>query len=210
MSVRCLFLRNIKIAIGKWYFSCVAFKIYFYKIKRMNKTSTQYDAVISKCRAVFINKNADYGTSWRIMRISSIIDQIYIKANRIRTIEENGTMMVNEGIEPEFMGIINYCIMGLIQLELVESKEMDLDINIIEKLYDKYVFQTKTLMEEKNHDYGEVWRDMLVTTFTDMQLMRVQRMKQILDNKGKTIASEGIESNLMDMINYSIFALIKL
>ena len=176
----------------------------------MNKTSTQYDAVIGKCSAVFLNKNSDYGTSWRIMRISSIIDQIYIKANRIRTIEDNGTMMVNEGIEPEFMGIINYCIMGLIQLELAESKEMDLDINVIEKLYDKYVFQTKTLMEEKNHDYGEVWRDMLVTTFTDMMLMRVQRMKQILENKGKTIASEGIESNLMDMINYSVFALIKL
>jgi len=176
----------------------------------MNKTSNQYDAVIKNCRAVFINKNADYGTSWRIMRISSIIDQIYIKANRIRTIEDNGTMKVNEGIESEFMGIINYCIMGLIQLELAESKEMDLGINVIETLYDKYVLQTKTLMEEKNHDYGEVWRDMLVTTFTDMQLMRVNRMKQILDNKGKTIASEGIESNLMDMINYSVFALIKL
>lgn len=176
----------------------------------MNKTSTQYDAVIAKCRTVFLNKNADYGTSWRIMRVSSIIDQIYIKANRIRTIENNGTMMVNEGIEPEFMGIINYCIMGLIQLELTESKEMELEINLIEKLYDKYIFQTKTLMEEKNHDYGEVWRDMLVTTFTDMMLMRVQRMKQILENKGKTIASEGIDSNLMDMINYSVFALIKL
>jgi hypothetical protein len=176
----------------------------------MNKTSNQYDAVIKNCRAVFINKNADYGTSWRIMRISSIVDQIYIKANRIRTIEDNGTMKVNEGIEPEFMGIINYCIMGLIQLELVNSKEMDLEQNVIETLYDKYVLQTKTLMEEKNHDYGEVWRDMLVTTFTDMQLMRVNRMKQILDNKGKTIASEGIESNLMDMINYSVFALIKL
>jgi hypothetical protein len=176
----------------------------------MNKTSTQYDAVIAKCRTVFLNKNADYGTSWRIMRVSSIIDQIYIKANRIRTIEDNGTMMVNEGIEPEFMGIINYCIMGLIQLELTESKEMELEINLIEKLYDKYIFQTKTLMEEKNHDYGEVWRDMLVTTFTDMMLMRVQRMKQILENKGKTIASEGIDSNLMDMINYSVFALIKL
>lgn len=176
----------------------------------MNKTSHQYDAVIKNCRAVFINKNADYGTSWRIMRVSSIIDQIYIKANRIRTIEDNGAMKVNEGIEPEFMGIINYCIMGLIQIELAESKEMDLEQNMIASLYDKYVLQTKTLMEEKNHDYGEVWRDMLVTTFTDMLLMRVQRMKQILDNKGRTIASEGIESNLMDMINYSIFALIKL
>jgi hypothetical protein len=176
----------------------------------MSKTSTQYDSVIQKCRAVFINKNADYGTSWRIMRISSIIDQIYIKANRIRTIEDNGTMKVNEGIEPEFMGIINYCIMGLIQLELVDNKQMDLPQETIAMLYDKYVSQTKTLMEEKNHDYGEVWRDMLVTTFTDMQLMRIQRMKQILDNKGKTIASEGIDSNLMDMINYSVFALIKL
>ena len=176
----------------------------------MSKTSTQYDSVIQKCRAVFINKNADYGTSWRIMRISSIIDQIYIIANRIRTIEDNGTMKVNEGIEPEFMGIINYCIMGLIQLELVDNKQMDLPQETIAMLYDKYVSQTKTLMEEKNHDYGEVWRDMLVTTFTDMQLMRIQRMKQILDNKGKTIASEGIDSNLMDMINYSVFALIKL
>lgn len=176
----------------------------------MNKTSNEYDAVIQKCRTVFINKNADYGTSWRIMRISSIIDQIYIKANRIRTIEDNGTMKVNEGIEPEFMGIINYCIMGLIQLELVDNKQMDLPQETIATLYDKYVLQTKTLMEEKNHDYGEVWRDMLVTTFTDMQLMRIQRMKQIIDNKGKTIASEGIDSNLMDMINYSVFALIKL
>jgi hypothetical protein len=144
------------------------------------------------------------------MRISSIIDQIYIKANRIRTIEDNGTMKVNEGIEPEFIGIINYCIMGLIQLELVDNKQMDLPQETIAMLYDKYVSQTKTLMEEKNHDYGEVWRDMLVTTFTDMLLMRIQRMKQILDNKGKTIASEGIDSNLMDMINYSVFALIKL
>jgi hypothetical protein len=176
----------------------------------MSKTSTQHDAVIQKCRAVFINKNADYGASWRIMRISSIIDQIYIKANRIRTIEDNGTMKVNEGIEPEFMGIINYCIMGLIQLELVDNKQMDLPQETIATLYDKYVLQTKTLMEEKNHDYGEVWRDMLVTTFTDMLLMRIQRMKQIIDNKGKTIASEGIDSNLMDMIDYSVFALIKL
>jgi hypothetical protein len=176
----------------------------------MNKTSIEYDAVIQKCRTVFINKNADYGSSWRIMRISSIIDQIYIKANRIRTIEDNGTMKVNEGIEPEFMGIINYCIMGLIQLEMVDDKQMDLPIETIATLYNKYVLQTKTLMEEKNHDYGEVWRNMLVTTFTDMQLMRVQRMKQILENKGNTIASEGIESNLMDMINYAVFALIKL
>ncbi len=176
----------------------------------MNKSSEQYDAVIIKCKTIFLNKNTDYGTSWRIMRISSIIDQIYIKANRIRTIEDNGSMKVNEGIEPEFMGIINYCIMGLIQLELVEQKELNLEINTLETFYNKYVLKTKTLMEEKNHDYGEVWRDMLVTTFTDMLLMRIQRMKQILENRGNTINSEGIDSNLMDMINYSIFALIKL
>ena len=175
-----------------------------------NKTSIQFDEAIQKCRQVFITKNNDYGTSWRIMRLSSIIDQIYIKANRIRTIEENGVMKVNEGIEPEFMGIINYCIMGLIQIELVDNSEINLPTNQIEELYDKYVTQTKNLMLEKNHDYGEIWRDMLVTTFTDMMLMRVQRMKQILENKGQTLASEGIDSNLMDMINYSIFALIKL
>ncbi|MES2656822.1 MAG: DUF1599 domain-containing protein [Bacteroidota bacterium] len=176
----------------------------------MSKTAIQYDSVIKNCRTVFINKNHDYGTSWRIMRISSIIDQIYIKATRIRTIEEKGTMKVDEGIEPEFMGIINYCVMGLIQLDLVNDKNMDLESSFLTNLYDKHIANTKALMEEKNHDYGEVWRDMLVTTFTDMLLMRIQRMKQILENKGKTIASEGIESNLQDMINYSVFALIQL
>ncbi|MES2726460.1 MAG: DUF1599 domain-containing protein [Bacteroidota bacterium] len=176
----------------------------------MSKTAIQYDSVIKNCRTVFINKNHDYGTSWRIMRISSIIDQIYIKATRIRTIEEKGTMKVDEGIEPEFMGIINYCVMGLIQLDLVNDSNMDLEGSFLTNLYDKHIANTKALMEEKNHDYGEVWRDMLVTTFTDMLLMRIQRMKQILENKGKTIASEGIESNLQDMINYSVFALIQL
>jgi hypothetical protein len=175
-----------------------------------NKTSTQFDQVIQNCRLVFEHKNKDYGTSWRIMRISSIIDQINIKANRIRTIEENGITKVNEGVEPEFMGIINYCVMGLIQIELEGQNEVNLTTKSVLELYDKHIASTKKLMEEKNHDYGEIWRDMLVSTFTDMMLMRVQRMKQILENKGKTINSEGVDSNLQDMINYSVFALIQL
>ncbi len=183
---------------------------YYFEPKQMSNTSIEYDAVIDKCRTIFLHKNRDYGTSWRIMRVSSIIDQIYIKATRIRTIEENGVMKVNEGIEPEFMGIINYCVMGLIQLELANNQTMEIESSHLSQLYEQQIKDTKTLMEEKNHDYGEIWRDMLVTTFTDMLLMRVQRMKQIIENKGKTIASEGINSNLQDMINYSVFALIKL
>ena len=143
------------------------------------------------------------------MRPSSIIDQIFIKATRIRTIEENGMSKVNEGVEPEWMGIINYCIMGLIQLDpKMEGKE--LSENELMDAYDFHMNATLELMEQKNHDYGEIWRSMLVSTFTDMLLMRVNRMHQILENKGMTLASEGVESNLMDMINYSVFALIRL
>jgi len=143
------------------------------------------------------------------MRPSSIIDQIFIKATRIRTIEENGMSKVNEGVEPEWMGIINYCIMGLIQLDpKMEGKE--LSENELMDAYDFHMNATLELMEQKNHDYGEIWRSMLVSTFTDMLLMRVNRMHQILENKGLTLASEGVESNLMDMINYSVFALIRL
>ncbi len=143
------------------------------------------------------------------MRPSSIIDQIFIKATRIRTIEENGMSKVNEGVEPEWMGIINYCIMGLIQLDpKMEGKE--LSENELIDAYDFHMNATLELMEQKNHDYGEIWRSMLVSTFTDMLLMRVNRMHQILENKGMTLASEGVESNLMDMINYSVFALIRL
>jgi len=176
----------------------------------MNKTSTQFDTAIKTCREVFIKKHKDYGTSWRIMRVSSILDQIFIKATRIRTIEENGMMKVDEGIEPEYMGIINYCVMGLIQIELKAETEIELSEEKVSSLYDKYIAQCKALMQEKNHDYGEVWRNMQVSTFTDMLLMRIHRMRQILENDGKTIMSEGIDSNLMDMINYSVFALIRL
>lgn len=176
----------------------------------MNKTSIEFDNAIKTCREVFIKKHKDYGTSWRIMRVSSILDQIFIKATRIRTIEEKGTMKVNEGIEPEYMGIINYCVMGLIQIELKNETEIELSGERVTTLYDKYIKACKDLMMEKNHDYGEVWRNMQVSTFTDMLLMRIHRMRQILENDGKTIMSEGIDSNLMDMVNYSVFALIRM
>lgn len=176
----------------------------------INQTSSQYDAIIRKCKEVFITKNADYGTSWRVMRISSIMDQLFIKAQRIRTLEENSVKKVDEGIEPEFMGIINYCVIALIQLEMGKSEEMDLDSTRLSALYDKHIQDTKTLMEQKNHDYGEAWRDMKVSTFTDMLLMRLLRIRQIEEAKGQTRMSEGIDANLRDMINYSVFALIHL
>ncbi len=175
----------------------------------INQTTIQYDEIISKCKSIFEKKNHDYGPSWRIMRVSSIIDQIFIKATRIRTLEEKGTQMIAEGVESEWMGIINYCIMALIQLTKDEEGKNLAEKDLVE-LYEKKVVETKNLMLQKNHDYGEIWRSMLVSTFTDMLLMRVNRMHQILSNEGKTIASEGVESNLMDMINYSVFALIQM
>ncbi len=143
------------------------------------------------------------------MRVSSLVDQILIKANRIRTLEENGIAKIDEGIEPEFKGIINYCIMGLIQL-MPNNFEENPNTEVLSNYYDAQTSACLSLMLDKNHDYGEIWRQMLVSTFTDMLLMRVQRIKQIILNEGKTIASEGVESNLMDMINYSVFALIQL
>jgi hypothetical protein len=178
-------------------------------ITLINQTSIEFDEVIEQCRNVFVKKNKDYGMSWRIMRISSIIDQIFIKANRIKTIEEKGVQAVDEGVQSEWMGIINYCVMGLIQLNPSLQNKNISDEELLE-WYNQYLVQTKDLMMQKNHDYGEIWRKMLVSTFTDMLLMRVNRMHQIIENKGKTEVSEGIDSNLMDMINYSIFALIRL
>ncbi len=176
----------------------------------INQTSQQYDKVINACKSIFINKSKDYGTSWRIMRLSSITDQIFIKAQRIRTIEEKGTQKIGDDIETEYLGIVNYCIMGLIQMELTNSSELELGTNQLTKLYDAQVEATKILMEDKNHDYGEVWRDMRISTFTDILLVRLLRIKQIEDNKGQTIMSEGIGANLQDMINYAVFALIRL
>lgn len=175
----------------------------------MEKTNQQYDQVISICRNVFSKKMTDYGTAWRILRPQSLTDQIYIKARRIRSIEEKGVTKVGEGIRPEFIGIINYCIMGLIQLELGPSdQEMPGEKTL--ELYDSYFEQAKKLMMDKNHDYGEAWRNMRISSYTDLILMKLKRTKQIEDNQGKTLVSEGIDANYLDMINYAVFAMIKI
>ncbi len=152
----------------------------------------------------------DYGTAWRVLRTSSITDQIFIKAQRIRNIEDKGTKKVNEDVHSEYIGIINYSIIGLIQLGLKNDSRMELPADEVSKLFDKYANEAKSLMENKNHDYGEAWRDMRVSSLTDLILMKILRIKQIEDNKGETIISEGVDANFHDMINYSIFALIKL
>ncbi|WP_321372731.1 DUF1599 domain-containing protein [uncultured Draconibacterium sp.] len=175
----------------------------------MDKTNKQYDQVISICRNIFSKKMTDYGTAWRILRPTSLTDQIYIKAQRIRSIEEKGVSKVDEGVKPEFIGIINYCIMGLIQLELGTS-DQEMPNEKIQDLYDKYFDEAKRLMMDKNHDYGEAWRNMRISSYTDLILMKIQRTKQIEDNQGKTLISEGIDANYMDMINYSVFAMIKI
>ena len=175
----------------------------------MEKTNQQYDQVISICRGLFLKKMKDYGTAWRILRPQSLTDQIYIKAQRIRSIEEKGVSKVGEGIKPEFIGIINYCIMGLIQLELGPSDEELAEAKTLE-MYDTYFQKAKTLMMDKNHDYGEAWRNMRISSYTDLILMKIKRTKQIEDNLGQTIVSEGIDANYMDMVNYAVFAMIKI
>jgi len=174
----------------------------------MQKTSEQYDAVIKQCRDLFINKMNDYGSAWRILRLPSLTDQIYIKAQRIRQLQENETKKVDEDEIPEFIGIINYSLMALIQLEKGVVEEPDLNVNEATKLYDKHIAITKSLMEDKNHDYGEAWREMRISSLTDLILQKLLRVKQIEDNLGKTLVSEGIDANYQDMINYAIFALI--
>ncbi len=176
----------------------------------MTNTIQQYDTVFNYCRDLFLKKMKDYGCAWRILRPSSITDQIFIKAQRIRSIESTGVQKVNDDISSEYVGIINYSIIGLIQLELGISNASDLSYDDVHKLYDKYYQITKQLMIDKNHDYGEAWRDMRVSSLTDLILMKIFRVKQIEDNLGKTTVSEGIDANYMDMINYSVFALIKL
>lgn len=171
-------------------------------------TEEEFDKVITLCSDIFMKKMHDYGTAWRIMRPSSITDQIFIKANRIRTIEEIGECMVNEGYIPEFIGIINYAIMGLIQLEI--GSKNDRSQEDIAKLYLNYFQKSKQLMCAKNHDYGEAWRTMRVSSYTDLILMKIQRTKQIEDNMGNTLISEGIDANYYDMINYAVFALIRI
>jgi hypothetical protein len=174
----------------------------------MKNTSKEYDTVIAICRSLFINKMKDYGCAWRILRLPSLTDQIYIKAQRIRSLQENEVRKIDEDETGEFIGIINYSIMALIQLELGVADQPDLDVSKSTELYDAKVTLTKDLMEAKNHDYGEAWRDMRVSSLTDLILQKLLRVKQIEDNKGKTLVSEGIDANYQDMINYSIFALI--
>ncbi|MFV8332471.1 DUF1599 domain-containing protein [Flavobacterium sp. XS1P32] len=174
----------------------------------MKNTSKEYDSVIATCRALFINKMKDYGCAWRILRLPSLTDQIYIKAQRIRSLQENEVRKIDEDETGEFIGIINYSIMALIQLELGVVDQPDLEVAKATELYDAKVKLTKDLMEDKNHDYGEAWREMRVSSLTDLILQKLLRVKQIEDNKGKTLVSEGIDANYQDMINYSIFALI--
>lgn len=173
-------------------------------------TATQYKEIISGCREVFEKKTKDYGTAWRILRLPSITDQIFIKAQRIRSIQEKGTQKIDEDISGEFLGIINYCIIALIQMKLDEKEGMEISYERLSPLYDQVVSETMGLLENKNHDYGEAWRDMRVSSITDIILMKLLRVKQIEDNAGKTLISEGVDANYQDMINYAVFALILL
>jgi len=173
-------------------------------------TSGQFDSAIKTCKDIFLAKMKDYGSAWRVLRPESLTDQIYIKANRIRSIQGKGTHLVIEDEWPEFIGIINYAVIALIQLELGNSDEMNMNPDEIEAYYDKYVHAAKSLMMDKNHDYDEAWRNMRVSSLTDIILMKLLRVKQIEDNKGRTFISEGVDANYFDMINYGVFALIKL
>lgn len=173
-----------------------------------NNTSQQFESIITTCKSLFLNKNKDYGAAWRILRASSLTDQIFIKANRIRSIQMKGISKVDEGIQPEFIGIVNYSVMALIQLDLGHSDEDDLTAEKAEELYTKYIYQARDLMFNKNHDYDEAWRKMRISSLTDIILMKLFRVKQIEDNQGKTLVSEGLDANFMDIINYAIFALI--
>lgn len=175
-----------------------------------SNTPQLYDKAIAICRDIFQKKTHDYGTAWRILRPSSLTDQIFIKAQRIRSIEEKQTNKVGESIENEFVGIVNYCIIALIQLDLDDTEEQELEENRVMDLFDQKANLCKELMQTKNHDYGEAWRDMRVSTYTDLILMKILRTKQIEDKGGKTLISEGIDANFSDMLNYSIFALIRL
>ncbi|WP_370391524.1 DUF1599 domain-containing protein [uncultured Winogradskyella sp.] len=176
----------------------------------MQNTSAQYDAVIDRCRKLFIKKMSDYGCAWRILRLPSLTDQIFIKAQRIRSLQENEVRKVDEDERSEFIGIINYCVMGLIQIDKGVVEQPDLEAKEATALYDEKIALTKKLMLDKNHDYGEAWRDMRVSSLTDLILQKLLRVKQIEDNAGKTMVSEGIDANYQDIINYAVFALIHL
>jgi hypothetical protein len=176
----------------------------------LSNTSIEYDAVINTCKGLFIKKTHDYGTAWRILRPESITDQIFIKAQRIRTLEEKKVSKVDEDITSEYIGIVNYCVIAMMQLESTAETPLEIPAEQAGALFDDKVKETKELMFAKNHDYGEAWRDMRISSLTDLILMKLLRVKQIEDNKGQTLASEGIKANYQDMLNYAVFALIKL
>ena len=177
----------------------------------MEQTIQEYELAMAKCKDIFIKKMKDYGCAWRILRLSSLTDQIFIKAQRIRSIEMNdGHQKVGEDIRNEFIGIVNYSIIALIQLEKGIAEQPDMETEEVEVMYNKLAQEANELMQAKNYDYGEAWRDMRVSSLTDLILQKLLRVKQIEDNKGKTLISEGIDANYFDMINYAIFALIKL
>jgi hypothetical protein len=179
-------------------------------MSKMSKTDQQYAEIVKMCRDVFLNKMKDYGSAWRILRPPSLTDQIYIKAQRIRSLQSKGTQKIVEGISPEFVGIVNYSIMALIQLELGPGDSIDMDEKGAMKLYEDYFDKAMRLMLDKNHDYSEAWREMRVSSLADIILMKLLRVKQIEDNQGMTSFSEGIDANYFDIINYAVFALIKL
>lgn len=176
----------------------------------MTNTDQQYDLVIQSCKEIFLKKASDYGTAWRVLRTISIVDQIFIKAQRIRTIQEKREQRVEDGIGAEFRGIINYAVIGLIQLELPANAPEEMESREVSVLFDKYITRAKSLMLDKNHDYGEAWRSMSQESFVDLILMKLQRIRQILSNEGKTLISEGVDANYLDIINYAVFALILL
>jgi len=173
-------------------------------------TDQQYDKIVSSCKKIFLNKTKDYGTAWRVLRTISIVDQIFIKAQRIRTIQEKKDQRVGDDIVSEFKGIINYALIGSMQLELTSDASEELSLEEVSVLYDAHVKTAKKLMQDKNHDYGEAWRSMSQESFVDLVLMKLQRIRQILINEGKTLISEGIDANYLDILNYAVFALILL
>lgn len=177
---------------------------------QLEKTINQYNTEFARCKEIFVKKTKDYGTAWRILRTSSLTDQLYIKASRIRSLEVNKEQKIAESVDVEYIGLVNYSVMALIQLSLSEETTLEMTLEEATSLYDKYMTETRDLMLAKNHDYGEAWRDMRISSLTDLILMKLLRVKQIEDNEGKTLISEGLDANYQDIINYSIFALIKL
>jgi len=174
----------------------------------MQHTNRQYDKAVQDCKEIFLKKARDYGTSWRVLRTISIVDQIFIKAQRVRTIQQKGEQKVVEDIGSEFKGIVNYAVIGMIQLEQKTEEVEEVAVTTVEKWFDKQIAAARKLMQDKNHDYGEAWREMSQESFVDLVLMKLMRIRQILANEGKTLISEGIDANFLDIINYSLFALI--